>query len=102
MQCRMNYVLLDQAPLGEKAPTDYPRVRAALKGHPEFSKVRFVVSREKKTQFFGGLVAKIDTAAELEALAKKRLKPSRVSRICAEPAVVREIKLNLATGAVIQ
>jgi hypothetical protein len=100
-KCRMRYVLLDRSPLGEEAPTDYPRVRAALKGHPEFSKVRFVVSREKKTQFFGGLVADDDTATGLKALAKKRLKPSTVSKLCAEPVVVREIKINLATGAVI-
>lgn len=99
--CSLHYVLLDEAPAATADTKDYPRIRAALAGHPELAGVRFIVSHEKGQQFFGALVPTYDKASELEKLVKKGVKGSAPDVLCAEPPAVREIKIDLGTGKVV-
>ncbi|MCC6524733.1 MAG: hypothetical protein IT373_18900 [Polyangiaceae bacterium] len=99
--CSMHYVLLDEAPAATADTKDYPRLRAALAGHPELAGMRFIVSLEKGQQFFGALVASYDKASELEKLVRKGVRGSAPNVLCAEPPAVREIKVDLATGKVL-
>ncbi len=92
------YVLLDRSPVA-KAPTDYPEVRAMLKGHTEFANAEFVVSREGELQFLGAELDDEDTAKRLGTLASKRPKVGAV--ICAAPTPTSSLKINLRTGNVI-
>ncbi len=101
-RCRMHYLLLDDAPEKTADATDYARFRAALAGHPEVAKARLIVSREKGHQFFGALVADYETASKLRALVTAGVKGASPDVLCAEPNVVREIKIDPATGNVVK
>ncbi len=93
--CRMHYVLLDRSPAA-KAPADFPKIRAALKGHTELSGVKLVFSREKDWQFFGAQIADEDLAKKLATIVRKSVKSTAV--YCAEPVPTGEIKIDLKTG----
>jgi hypothetical protein len=93
--CRMHHVLLDRSPVA-KAPSDYPKIRAALKGHPEFAGAKFIVSREGDWQFFGAQVADEALADKLAVVLRKAAKTGSV--LCAEPVATQEIKIDLKTG----
>lgn len=93
--CRMHHVVLDRTPLA-KAPSDYPKIRAALKGHTEFAGAKFIVSREGDWQFFGAQIADEALADKLEVVTRKALKTGFV--LCAEPLPTQEIKIDLKTG----
>lgn len=92
--CRMHYVLLDKSPIAS-APKDFPKVRAALKGHTELAAAKFIVSHELGWQLFGASIKEEATATKLAKLSKSPFS----SVICAEPVPVSELKIDLATGA---
>lgn len=99
-KCSTHYVLLDKMKVSASAETaDYSAVRKALKGHSEFSNVKLVVSREKGYQLFGAQTADAELAKKLAEHIRKATK-AQVLPICAEPAAVREIKLDFATGEI--
>lgn len=101
-KCSMHYVLLDEAPEKAADDKDYPRHRAALKGHPEIAKARFIVTVEKGGVFFGALVRDYDTAASIRKAVADGVKGSSPSTLCAEPPAKREIKIDPATGNVVK
>lgn len=95
--CRMHYVLLDQS--AAASPTqDFSKIGAALRGHTELAKAKFIVSRERAFQFFGAQIQDEDTANKLAALTQKAIKHRKV--LCAEPSAIREVKIDLASGTV--
>jgi hypothetical protein len=96
--CRMHYVVLDKSP-SASAPQDFPKIREALKGHTELAAAQFIVSWERDWQFFGAQIKDEATANKLSGLVDKRFKSGQV--LCAEPAALREIKIDLKTGALI-
>jgi hypothetical protein len=95
--CRMHYVLLDQS-AAASATQDFSKIGAALRGHTELAKAKFIVSRERAFQFFGAQIQDEATANKLAALTQKAIKRGTV--LCAEPVAVREVKIDLASGAV--
>ena len=101
-KCRMHYVLLDEAPEKAADDKDYPRHRAALKGHAEIAKARFIVTNEKGRVFFGALAGDYDTVAAIQKAVDGGVKGSKTSVLCAEPPAAREIKIDPATGSVVK
>lgn len=96
--CRMHYVLLDKS-AAAKAPSDFPKIRAALKGHTELAGARFIVSRERDWQFFGAQIKDEALADKLASLVGKQATGVRV--LCAEPVPTRDVKIDLPTGALL-
>jgi hypothetical protein len=79
---------------------DFPLSRKALKGHTEFKDVRFVVTKDYGQKFFSGLAPSFNDAKKLAALIEKEVKGSKPQVVCAEPEILRELKLDLKTGEV--
>ncbi|WP_437333461.1 hypothetical protein [Sorangium sp. So ce394] len=100
--CPQNLVVLYT--FSKTAPDDYdfPLTRKALKGRTEFSPARFVVTRDMGQRFFAAFVPSWDLAKELEARIKTDVQGSTPQIVCAEPEVVRELKLDLKTGEVVR
>jgi len=98
--CSLWYVILDRMPVPEKDTTDYPEVRALLKGHSEWSGVKLVVSRERGEQLLGAETADEEMASKIDALVRKKGKKGAAGTVCAEPAIVRQLKIDFATGEV--
>lgn len=101
-KCTTHYVLLDQMAIPATDTTDYPTIRSALKGHPELGKVRLVVSREKGQQLFGAQAEDEKLASQLAALVQKSVKGAPVRSMCAEPTVLRQVKIDFATGEILK
>ena len=101
-KCTTHHVVLDKMPIPSADTTDYPAIRKALKGHPELATVKLVVSREKGHQYLGAQTADEKLAEKLAAVVKKGVKGARVATLCAEPKVVREIKIDFTTGEVVK
>lgn len=99
--CSMHYVLLEQKK-GTSDGDDYAAIRKALTGHDEFAKARFIVSRERGRQFFGALLADDNVADKLVTVVGKAIKGSPARSLCAEPPAVREVKIDLASGALLK
>ncbi|WP_437606941.1 hypothetical protein WMF20_39450 [Sorangium sp. So ce834] len=99
-KCPQNLVVLYT--FSKTAPDDYdfPLTRKALKGRTEFSPARFVVTRDMGQRFFAAFVPSWDLAKELQERIKADVKGSTPQIVCAEPEVVRELKLDLKTGEV--
>jgi hypothetical protein len=76
---------------------DWPRIRAALKGHPELGEVVLVdfVSGDRK--FVGAKGKDLETAKKLASIVAKgdRLRPEVV---CGSPEPTRSLAIDLATG----
>jgi hypothetical protein len=100
-KCSMHYVLLEQR-TGTSDTDDYAAIRKAVTGHDEFAKAKFIVSRERGKQFFGALLADDKVADSLVTVVGKAIKGSAVRSLCAEPAAVREVKIDLATGSLLK
>ncbi len=99
-KCPQNLVVLYT--FSKTAPDDYdfPLTRKALKGRTEFSPARFVVTRDKKQRFFAAFVPSWDLAKKLQERIKTDVQGSTPQIVCAEPEVVRDLKLDLKTGEV--
>ncbi|MFO0549668.1 MAG: hypothetical protein U0271_14850 [Polyangiaceae bacterium] len=99
--CKHNVVVLFQ--FSKVTPDDYtfPLTRKALKGHTEFDKVRFAVTRDGSYKFFVGFTDSYKTATDLAALVKKGVEGSSPQVVCAKPEVLRELRLDLKTGEVV-
>lgn len=100
-KCSMSYVLLDRKDAISDTD-DYAAVRKALTGHSEFAKARFIVTRERGKQFFGALLADDQAAEKLAGVVTKAIKGSVARAMCAEPPSVREVKIDLASGALLK
>lgn len=81
---------------------DFPLTRKALRGHKEYSKTRFVVTKDNNQKYFTAMVPDYETGKKLVALIEKQVQGSKPQLVCAEPEVIREVKLDLATGEVIK
>lgn len=81
---------------------DFPLTRKALKGHKEFEKARFVVTKDAGQKFFTALVPDYAMGKKLVALIEKEVQGAKPALVCAEPEIVREVKIDLATGNVVK
>jgi hypothetical protein len=81
---------------------DFPLTRKAVKGHPEFAGVRFVVTKDGGQKYFTAQVPSFEMGKKLVALIEKEVQGSKPQILCAEPEVVREVKIDLRTGEVVK
>lgn len=81
---------------------DFPLTRKALKGHTEYEKSRFVVAKDGGQKFFSAIVPDVAAGRKLVSLIEKEVKGSKPQLLCAEPEVVREVKIDLRTGEVVK
>ena len=81
---------------------DFPLTRKALKGHTEYDKARFVVAKDGGQKFFSAIVPDAKAGRKLVELIEKEVKGSKPQLVCAEPEIVREMKIDLKTGDVVK
>lgn len=81
---------------------DFPLTRKALKGQTQFSKARFVVTRENGQKYFGAFVPDLALGKKMVERIRKEVEGSSPQLLCAKPEVVRELPLDLKTGEVIR
>jgi hypothetical protein len=81
---------------------DFPLTRKALKGHTEYDKARFVVAKDGGQKFFSAIVPDAKAGRRLVDLIQKEVKGSKPQLVCAEPEIVREVKIDLKSGDVIK
>lgn len=99
-KCKSNVVVLYGFTKVTPDDYDFPLTRKALKGRTEFGKTRFVVTKDNGQKFFSALVPSFEEGKKLVALIEKNVQGSKPQIVCAEPEIVRELKLDLATGEV--
>ena len=101
-RCTQNVVVLYGFTKVTPDDYDFPLTRKAIKGHKEYSKTRFVVTKDGGQKFFTAMVPDFDTGKKLVQLIEKEVQGSKPQVVCAEPEIVREVKIDLATGDVIK
>jgi hypothetical protein len=79
---------------------DFPLTRKALKGQTQFSKARFVVTRENGQKYFGAFVPDFALGKKMVERIRKEVEGSAPQLLCAKPEVVRDLPLDLRTGEV--
>jgi hypothetical protein len=79
---------------------DFPLTRQALKGHTELSPVRFVVTRDLGKKYLAAIPPSFPMGQKLVNLIEKEVKGSKPQIVCAVPEIVRELKVDLKTGAI--
>lgn len=97
-QCKSNVVVLYGFTKLTPDDFDFPLTRKALKGHSEFKEVRFLVTKDMGKKFFVAKTPNYALAKSLVKVIEKGVQGSKPGVICAEPEVVRELKLDLVTG----
>jgi hypothetical protein len=81
---------------------DFPLTRKALKGRTEYESARFVVAKDGGQKFFSAIVPDAKSGRKLVELIEKEVKGSKPQLLCAEPEIVRELKIDLKTGDVVK
>jgi hypothetical protein len=99
-KCKSNVVVLYGFTKVTPDNYDFPLSRKALKGHTEFDKTRFVVTKDYGQKFFSALVPSFTEGKKLAALVEKEVQGSKPQVVCAEPEVLREVKIDLKTGEI--
>jgi hypothetical protein len=79
---------------------DFPRTRAALKGHTELAAAHLVVTREGGRKYFGAFVPTLELGKKLAATVRNGVKDAKPELLCAKPELIREIKMSFSTGEV--
>ncbi len=100
--CSTPFVFLFSPTKMAPAHFDYPLTRKALKGHLEYKEAVFVEWRVGEKRFFGAKVPTAAMAKSLTALITKELKGSAPQAVCHDPEPSRTLKIDLATGAVVE
>jgi hypothetical protein len=95
--CPAPFVVLARRSRAIKNDDDWPRLRAALKGHPELGEMALVDFVSGDRTFVGARAKDLDTAKRIVAVisAKDRLRPEIV---CGDPDAKRTLVVDLATG----
>jgi hypothetical protein len=94
--CATNLVVLYGFTKTTPKDYDFPLTRKALRGHPEFAAVRFVVTRDVGQRFFSAMVPNYEVGKQLQALIQRELKGSKPQVVCAEPEIEREVAIDLS------
>jgi hypothetical protein len=96
--CKNNVVVLYGFTKVTPDDYDFPLTRKALKGRTEFASVKFAVTRDGGQKFFVGLTPSFDLGKKLRDRIEKEVQGSKPQVVCAEPEIIRELPLDLATG----
>lgn len=99
-QCAANLVVLYGFTKVTPDDYDFPMTREAVAGHWELKGTRFFVTRDLGEKFFVAKPPSFDVAVKLQKLVAEKVPGSKPQIVCTEPEVVREVKIDLATGAV--
>jgi hypothetical protein len=99
--CKTNVVVLYGFTKVTPDDYDFPLTRKALKGKKQFADVKFAVTREAGQKFFVGLTDSFTRGRALADVIRKDVQGSSPQVVCAEPELVRELKIDLATGDVV-
>ena len=96
--CATPFVVLARRSKARATEDDWPRIRAAVKGHAELGEVDLVELVSGDRTFVGAKAKDLDAAKRLLKLvaAKDRLRPEIV---CGDPDPRRTLHVDLATGA---
>lgn len=86
---------------------DFPQLRKAIKGHPEFAKVSFAETEERGRRYFVAFMNRdsydeIGLGKKLVSLVKKEVQGSNPSLLCGSPRVVRELQIDVMSGEVVK
>ncbi|MBK8257936.1 MAG: hypothetical protein IPK82_35385 [Polyangiaceae bacterium] len=101
-RCTSNVVVLYAFTKVTPDDYDFPLTRKALKGHGEFSKLKFVVTKDNGQKYFTAMGGDFASSEKLRAHIEKEVQGAKPTIVCTEPEVVREVKINLTTGDVIK
>jgi hypothetical protein len=95
--CKTPFAVLARRSNAHKVVDDWPRLRAALKGHTELGEVSLVELVSGDRTFVGAKGKDLDAAKKIAELvaAKERLRPEIV---CGDPEPKRTLAIDLATG----
>jgi hypothetical protein len=99
-QCKSNVVVLYGFTKVTPLDYDYPLTRKALKGHLELKGTRFAVTEDGGKRYFVGFPPSFQVAQELVKVVSAGVNGSKPQVVCAEPKVIREMNLDLATGEI--
>jgi hypothetical protein len=80
---------------------DFPLTRKAIKGHTELAGTRFVVAEDGGQKFFTAIVPDVAIGRKLVALIEREVQGSKPQLLCADPVIVRELRIDLRTGDVV-
>ncbi len=96
--CAAPFVVLARRSNEHKVVDDWPRLRAALKGHAELGEVTLVDFVSGDRTLVGAKAKDVETAKKLAGIvgAKERVRPEIV---CGDPEAKRALVVDLATGA---
>lgn len=98
--CQSNVVVLYGFTKATPDDYDFPQTRKALAHHPELSDVQLAVTREFGQKYFVALTRDFDKATKLKAIVEEKVRGSKPQVVCAEPELVREVKIDWATGEI--
>jgi hypothetical protein len=95
--CKTPFAVLARRSNVIKVKDDWPRIRAALKGHAELGEVALVEFVSGDRTFVGAKAKDLDAARQIAKLvaANDRLRPEVV---CGDPEPRRTLAIDLATG----
>lgn len=99
-RCTSNVVVLYAFTKVTPDDYDFPLTRKAIKGHKELSKVQFVVTKDAGQKYFSAVSPDFSTANKVREIIEKGVKDAKPAIVCAEPEIVRELKIDLTTGDV--
>jgi len=96
-ECKTPFAVLARRSNANKSTDDWPRLRAALKGHAELGEVSLLEFVSGDRTFVGAKGKDLDTTKKIAELvaAKDRLRPEIA---CGDPEPTRTLALDLATG----
>jgi hypothetical protein len=98
--CAHNLVVLYAFTKTTPDDYDFPLTRKALRGHTELKTVDFVVTRDFGQRFLAALTTSFGDAQSLSRLVEKGVAGAKPQVLCADPEIVRHVKLNLVTGGI--
>lgn len=101
-KCAQNLVVLYGFTKVTPDDYDFPLTRKAVRGHTELKDVRFVVTKDYGKKFFTALVPSFDVGKKVVSVIEKGVQGSKPQVICADPEIVREVKIDLRTGDVVK
>jgi hypothetical protein len=85
----------------EADPSAHPLTRKALKGHTEFGVAEFAETEDGGRHYFGAFVSELDLARKMASIVESKVPGSKPQVLCVKPRVVRRLKIDMRTGAVL-
>lgn len=98
--CESNFALFYAFTKVTPDDYDFPETRKALKGQRALAGAKLVVVSDGGRKYFGAIMPDFTSGRAIVERVKSEVKGSSPQLLCARPQVVRELTIDLATGAV--